>query len=819
MREKCKCGDGITDEAVGSHHVTSRISSPIPIQIKNDNRPRSSPMEVSTSYGSVSSPCKQSSPLMTPQSRPTKAEASALLEIISTPPTIGTPTYAKNSSSIMMPSPSYNGAASPILPIPKRPPCESTLPYQSSPPSFQPPSTATKYTLLPRSIKHTDTATNTSCHDDSCEQLHHGLGPLLGILPESILYSIISYIDYTERHPTLHLLSQGMTNLLSRPELLLEMKHSLLHKQSHDKKNLMSQALEEETEPNALNEFLFVVGGKYPIKTGNNQTGTLEDTTNQSTGDQVHLRMAMQSNEQRGILGYDPKRSKWVRFGGNPLEPFGPSQNNLHPLSPLGITDAKPLYIAHPHYCLMFFGGTHHSSNMPSNRVVSYSFLSAKWETWPDMLRSRHGEDFVVARVEGQETDSVVLIGCDLEFCDCCRCNPPSEGHSNEANTNMIGFDNFEHEFNVINTAYRTAQNSQSETIGRCEVLDLKTRTWERRKSKAPTCPPDDGGVAVLEGRYVYLPGTCPPPPFNTLLQIQDDEAEMVTPLSGSEPNSRMQSPSSFIEENNDSSEQSMSESSNDEINTSSLGNLFRSLHYRPGLVYDALLDEWSTLPARPYVTTSSPATVAYKNSVLVLGGYRSSSENALSCYHHREEDAILDYEDHLQYAWWYTPQSTSTQKSGESESKTLATQDNGEWIFGGGCGGVSHTQGWANSSEVATAVAAARVLQHKSSNSRQGDGVATGNNASPLDEVTCDLPNGAPAPLRGATLTLYQGRLIMVGGLSTFSRTFYDNERKAIHQYDTKNRVWRKVTQKNGRPIELPVPSLLDGYSFSVYV
>jgi hypothetical protein len=136
-------------------------------------------------------------------------------------------------------------------------------------------------------------------------------------------------------------------------------------------------------------------------------------------------------------------------------------------------------------------------------------------------------------------------------------------------------------------------------------------------------------------------------------------DTEIVTPMSRSENSSQadLTQTSQINQAEHDSSSTNMDvededEDSDEEVMNSSLSNLFRSLHYRPGLVYDSWLDHWSTLPSRPYVTTSSPTTFAYQNRVLVLGGYRSSSENALSCYRHREEDAILDYKDHLDYAW-----------------------------------------------------------------------------------------------------------------------------------------------------------------------
>ena len=928
------------------------ISSPIPIDTIHDDTKYNicgvKPLALSTSCRSESSwsSCAVSTP-----TRPTKDEAMALLEIMAKPPSSNTSTpntkaedecsSSQNVTSVdrrrksqrslrrMQSLPSRTSAichiqssavASPIMhinttasseastasisfPFPKikkGAPYESTLPHLTSKSSSVQSHTlqkVKKYSLLPRFQPKQKEASNHNAPQTQC--LQHGLGPFLSVLPESIIYSIVSYVDYFDRHPTLMLVSHGMTSILTRPEFLLEMKHICVGRNHYSpRKSLISKVLDEDSSYCAPNELLLIVGGKFPTKVENNYHGREElpfiNGALAAEGRRMHRRMTMQNNDQRGIMGYDPKRKCWMRFGGDPLELFNennsfhgsterrnnlipksgllnnqlrPPHTTLHPLSPLGILDSRPIFIGYPHYCLMFFGGTHCDSGMPSNRVIAYSFLSARWETWPEMMRARHGDDFILARAEGQRNsngktaespysrnDQIVLIGCDLEFCDCFRCNPPSPCRKNP-DIDMISFT--DEEFRAVAKGEHKTKKENLDVMGRCEVLDLTTRKWERRRSRAPSCPPDDGGVAVLEGRYIFLPGTCPPPPSSASWQRKqesrsgdDGDAEIVTPLSQSETNScagALQSPSSSIEEpnevnigNDQSSTSSMDVESEvvdeDGIAMSPLGNLFRSLHYRPGLCYDAWFDRWSTLPPRPFVTTSSPTTHGFHNRVLVFGGYRSSSENALSCYHHREEDSILDYEDHLDYAWWYTPSSMLPRNDeGKTENDCLdandeidfngSLQDRGEWTFGGGTTVFGHRQAWAHSSDMAAAVAAAAALKQSTNRIAQWEGdtssnddmnhresVATADASSHV--ITADhFPCGAPVPVRGAAATTYQGRLTVLGGLSTFSRTFYDSERKTIWQFYPENREWRRA------PMELPVPALLDGHAFSVHI
>ena len=839
------------DGAFDSHPCSSRQSSSLEVAPRNN-----------ISYGSASS-IFRSFQSLTP-TRPTQDEATALWEIMPTSSLINNqlldtsshsnsnvgkrPQKSKQTFPIVSPigSPPNESMLYSIPKIKNGPPYESTLPIKS-----------TTYSLVKHSVKAYPLVPRPEAFDDSFDTnqdviskcIHYGLGPHLGILPESIIYSIFGYIDYIERHPTLMLVSRGMTCMLARPEFLLEVKHA--QRITCSAMSLLSRAFDDHSS-NSSNELLLVVGGKCPIKA--------DDANQRLTGrfaidSGVHRRMMMQSNEHKGILGYDSKRCKWLRFGGDPMKPFKRDavssrysnlhlqRTSLHPLSPVNIIDSKPIYVGHPIYSIMFFGGTHYETGRPSNRVIAFSFLTAKWEHWPDMIRPRRGEDIIVARVEPQEieesssdkrsiqaNDSIVLIGCDLEFCDCYRCNPPTNDDSDESaedvdminnfmDSDMVPFPTQGVSTNLISSQRR---DYSADAIGKCEVLDLTTRTWTQRESKAPSCPPDDGGIAVLGGRWVFLPGTCPPPPSTETCQQSggppsDHAGEMVTPLSQSASSSQ----SDFTQQNSDhikdggcsslTNNMEIEARADDveEMNTS-FGKLFRSLHYRPGLVYDFLLDKWNTLPSRPYVTTSSPTTYAYQNRVLVLGGYRSSSENALSCYRHREEDAILDYEDHLDYSWWYAPNSLNGQFEANKEGTESNTNHNGMWTFGGGSSRIGHRQDFASSSDMAAAVAAATAMQLSSS---CPDSHLDSVHNSSSTVIGNPFPFGAPVSVRGATMTTYQGRLTMLGGLSTFSRTFYDTERKTIWQFYPEACDWKRAT------VTLPAPALLDGYSFSLHI
>ena len=792
--------------------------------------------QYSTRQFSVAAPSScRGLPFLSTPTRPTKEEASDLWEIMSTPPESYTrisrdwlnrrDNKRNESMRFMLPecvSSSSNGLDTPLTILE---PTYEALPHERTQHqccySVLRPMKGRNDYLEPRMLSG-DLKSPLTQHCKQC-----GLGPFLSLLPESIMYSIISYIDYVDRQPTLLLVSHGMSKLLKRPEFLLEMKN--IHERSRNRhcypwktKSLLSQVLCEpdysEEEHWKANELLLVVGGKCPTKTNNhsyndNDQNRVDMNAAQSLEQgRLNRRMVMQNNEQSGIMAYDPRREKWVRFGGDPLEPMidrnlptsatsdvlSPKRTTLHPLSPFGIIDAKPLFVDYPYFCLVLLGGTHYRTGAPSSRVIAYSFLSGSWEDWPEMIRARHGEDFVVATVESAKDDElglsqIVLIGCDLGLCDCFRCNPPHCWLDEDDATGM----NIDVDSGVVR------KKVDFDSIGRCEVLDLKTRTWVRRKSRAPSAPPDDGGVAVVAGRFIYLPGTCPPPP--TAWRHTREESFS----SGDGEASRVVTPmQSEINSHNECEKDQFSLQSTDAESEIELSNLFCSLLYRPGLRYDCWQDQWIMLPVRPYVTTSSPTTVSWKDNVIVLGGYRSSCENSMSCYRHREEDSILDYEDHLDYAWWYrTPslndlrEKSNVDRQRSEESGFPGTLvNNGEWTFGGGTTKCGHHKSWAQSSEMAAAVPATLALKNEENH----------------QHICLNMPRSSPVPVRGATATIYQGRLTLLGGLSTFSRSFYDSERKTIWQFfgdDHGHQEWRRA------PMTLPAPALLGGFSFSMHV
>ena len=689
------------------------------------------------------------------RARPTIEEAMELSIIMSTPPSSDeflTPVHKRRleekrrsgsqdtskwplTTSLVSPESaqtSFSGQASflPPLSLPKikiGPPYEPSLPLQIATSSRH-----KKCPLIPRSsIVKTVESTPSLLTKHLC---HDGLGPFLSKLPESLLATIINFVDYRERHPKLFLISHSMTGILTRPDFFLAIR----------------QTLRVGGPSTNFNEFLFVVGGKYPTKVCD-----LDEDSVIESEEGLNRRMPFKRNEL-GIMGFDMKRHVWLRFGGDPLQKAFSrhNSNELHPLSPMGIVNPKPLYIGHPYYSIFFLGGTHHESGLSSNRVIAYSFLTARWEDYPCLMRARDGDDFVVTSCN----DSIFLIGCELEFCDCLRCNPTS----------------------IV----------KMQSMRKFEILDLKTRTWTRSQSSAPFCPPDDGGVAAL-GQYIYLPGTCTPLP--TYEDSCESTVEIGTPTSQSVTNSYADfglSQSSIGEMHTiatvDCDQLSSTSTTSMDIERECLETESTplGLHYRPGLVYDVVADSFRVLPPRQYLTSASPATCTFRDTILVLGGYRSSSENALSCYRHREEEAILDYEDHLDFIWYYehnTPFNPCEKDGG-----------NGSWKFGGGTTMFGHTQAWAFDDKVADAVAAAATIS---------------------SDIHNQIPNRAPVAVRGASALTFQDRLTVLGGLSTFSRTFYNEERKNIYSWYPETREWRRA------PMQLPLPALLDGYAFSLHI
>ncbi|KAL3764698.1 hypothetical protein ACHAWU_001528 [Discostella pseudostelligera] len=102
-------------------------------------------------------------------------------------------------------------------------------------PNLTPRTARRLHVIHPSSLLQSD-STNGNSPFDAPGNLHrhkntlqrsklNGLGPILSLLPENLMYYIISFIDYFERNPTILLVSHCMTKLLTRPEFLFELKY------------------------------------------------------------------------------------------------------------------------------------------------------------------------------------------------------------------------------------------------------------------------------------------------------------------------------------------------------------------------------------------------------------------------------------------------------------------------------------------------------------------------------------------------------------------------------------------------------------------
>jgi hypothetical protein len=116
-----------------------------------------------------------------------------------------------------------------------------------------------------------------------------------------------------------------------------------------------------------------------------------------------------------------------------------------------------------------------------------------------------------------------------------------------------------------------------------------------------------------------------------------------------------------------------------------------------------------------------------------------------------------------------YTPSTLGAQfKTEEQGFGPSSTEHDGKWTFGGRNSRMGHRQDFASSSDVAAAVAAAHAMQLSSScPDRYLDSIH--NSSETVYES--GFPFGAPVSVRGATMTTFQGRMTLLGGLSTFSR------------------------------------------------
>lgn len=609
-----------------------------------------------------------------------------------------------------------------------------------------PPSSATSLHVIGTSANSSSDRTREeeygSGSDQQQQQQHRPVPLLFAVLPLDLLHTILTLIPITERPLLLHI-SHSFTSIVTHPSFLLSRESN-----------------------GTSDEILFLIGGTYPTRTRRglggrifgSSTGLSSSSSSSfffsetSTSDHRHRsRSFMGQNDafSRGLWGYVPSLKSWRIFGGDPRRiPDHPMQT---------IVDSKAVFLPHPHYQVVLLGGYNHLIGEEVNRVVSYSLLTGRWETWPPMLRARKGSDLQVLFVPPNQ---MVVIGCSHGKCGCSRC----AGGSVQLDTLDVDCCNATNTSSndvLRKAALRTslyggghcARTLYGQTTflnedkmmgsggvagavfdGHAEVFDLTGNTWTRRTSRAPSCPPREGGAVVLEDRYVCMPGVEAPSSSTSSKRsarrsCSANQSTDTSSTSGSDTDTEDDGSHSLvgspIARSPPDSPMSCSGCSTPALPGPA------SANSRPGLIYDVIEDTWSVLRPCRSPPTRFPTTLAYKDSLLVMGGYRSgrSGDSIMSLF---RDGLIVDYEEHANNCWAYS------QKEGQ----------------------------WRCASDFAGA---------RSDSDRRGEEES---------DIDPGLPRSIPMALRGASALVYNGRLTLLGGMTTFNQTGDDEERRVIWQY-----------------------------------
>ena len=569
---------------------------------------------------------------------------------------------------------------------------------------------------------------------------------LFSVLPLDLLHSILSLIPLTERSVLLSI-SKYFTSIVTHPSFLLTRKSN-----------------------GTADEILFLIGGTCPSRNRRGLGGSIFGAGTFGSGSSLssstifdHRYRSRSLIGQQGndkLWGFVPSLNAWRIFGGDPR------RVQDHPMQ--SIVDSKAVFLPHPYYRVVLLGGYHPMLGEEVDRVTSYSLLTGKWTTFPSMLRARKGSDLHVQFVPPNQ---LVVIGCSHGKCGCSRCAGGSINHDAldvdccvDPKDTVISAASFRKKvfpkttysgIHCANKLYgRTAFLDEGKMKGsggavgavfdgHAEVFDLTDMTWTRRPSRAPSCPPRDGGVAVLEGRYIFMPGVerskssksstwrnnrakrAASAPFSTSSDtsstsgsdIEDDcsdGSDIGSPIAQSPPSSPM----------------SYSGCSSPALAVSALDSS------RQGLIYDVEDDAWSVVECNRSSSTRFPTTLAYKDHVLVMGGYRSGrgGDSIMSLF---RDGLISDYEEHAVNCWTYS-RKEAIWRHGSDRPNTLREKR----------GGKDNIDNELKS-----------LSPH-------------------------DLPRCIPVALRGATALVYNGRLTLLGGTTTFNASGDDEERRVIWQY-----------------------------------
>ena len=194
-------------------------------------------------------------------------------------------------------------------------------------------------------------------------------------------------------------------------------------------------------------------------------------------------------------------------------------------------------------------------------------------------------------------------------------------------------------------------------------------------------------------------------------------------------------------------------------------------------------LSSSSSLATTTTITPSNSTIIAYKNHILVMGGYMShdiSKDLQRGGY-------ALDYEDHVDnciiyqvYAHNDDDDINDTDETKDTNDKCRKTQKERFIIV----------RKIINANKDNDTVTTTRTVETTVLNK--------------LLSSTSKFPKTIPDSLRGASILIYRNKLTLFGGLTTFSRTFYSDRRRKIWQYHNNHIVSLNGEGDDGKWVEL---------------
>ena len=594
----------------------------------------------------------------------------------------------------------------------------------------------------------------------------------------------------------LRLISHQFTNIISSPQICIERRKIIKHRHNDD------------------NEILIFTGGQI-----NKLCRQQKNPNNNNSNNNNNNRFRTNLIPNTKMFAYIPSLKKWFSHSlCSPIKSKTSSATTTTTSSSSTtyfkkeIHDCKYLYLPHPYYTLLCIGGYCFENGKPSNKVYGFNYLKMKWDfddEWPNLPQPIIGNDDSVVFYM-KNVDSIILIKIEDEGC----CNYNNNYEKKRRQSRKV------YTMKLNTNKYNNLRAESERKEGKEKTREQKYKPkWIMSNANFNGYCTDMDNVTIWNDRYIiFLKGVVILHDHQTLNNEDGKNVKGIDDNDDDDDKEEEQREKQYHYYNQYQTGGIVYDSKYDEFitlyydtttnknnskkntnNTISNYNeqegdyissftpqqqqkLYQVQHHSICATTKALSSS-SSLATTTTITPSNSTIIAYKNHILVMGGYMShdiSKELQRGGY-------ALDYEDHVDNCIIYQVYVHNDDDDINDTDETKDTNDK--------CRKTQKER---------------FIIVRKIINANKDNGTVTTTRTvettilNKLLSSTSKFPKTIPDSLRGASILIYRNKLTLFGGLTTFSRTFHSDRRKKIWQYHNNHIVSLNGEGDDGKWVEL---------------